>query len=170
MPFANMIDACTSLTSTSLTSANPFYTAVVDRAFTTPPANKITDEAGRNWVFKNADKIEEIIAAGKKEREDRELLIRQNKNKYYRSFVKHVKFSGNTCIVYWNDGTTTKSHWDRFETFDPEKAILAAIARKHFGDTNIYCEVLKKYAGDGWDYYEENILPQRWEDIWEIND
>lgn len=33
------------------------------------------------------------------------------------------------------------------------------MARKLYGDTNIYCEVLQKYAPDARKHYEEYIYP-----------
>ena len=85
-------------------------------------------------------------------------MAKQRFNKEMRGLVKHVHWSGNTCIVYWNDGTQTKSHWDDLEFFDPEKAILVCMARKLYQNSNIYNEVIKKYADDGWDHYEQNLL------------
>lgn len=113
----------------------------------------------RDYIFENAEDVEDLIESGKAKKERQRLEWRKAHNKIQRDLVKHVKFSGDTCIIYWGDGQITKSRWDHSEDFDPEKAILAAMARKLFGDTNIYCEVLQKYAGDGWDHYENYIYP-----------
>ena len=43
------------------------------------------------------------------------------------------------------------------EAFDPEKAILAAMARKLYYDHPVYCEVLRKYADAGWKHYDKMI-------------
>lgn len=71
--------------------------------------------------------------------------------------VKHVQFSGNRCIIFWNDGTQTKSVWNENEYFDPEKAILAAMARKLYEDTGLYNEVLQKYYNDGLEACEDYL-------------
>ena len=31
------------------------------------------------------------------------------------------------------------------------------MAKKLYGGTNLYCEVLKKYAGDGWAHYDKEL-------------
>lgn len=93
-----------------------------------------------------------MIEEAKKDREQRLLRAKVAKNKYYRSLVKHVNWSGNTCIVYWSDGSYTKSHWNPNEEFDAEKAILVCMARKLYGNTNIYNEVLNTYAPLGEKY------------------
>ena len=110
----------------------------------------VVDIITHNW-----DDITEKICDAEARKEHNRLMGRQAFNKHYRSFVKHVHWSGNTCVVYWHDGTYTKAHWNPNEFFDPEKAILVCMARRLYGDTNIYNEVLQKYAPDGWDHYEK---------------
>lgn len=137
------------------TQVNPFSYGVSNKQWNV--ADVVSDQAGRKWVFDHADEIEDIIADAKAKKEHQKLLHRQAINKYYRSLIKHVKFSGDACIAYWNDGTETVVRWDRREPYDPEKAILAAMAKKLYGGTNIYCEVLKKYEDDGWIHYDEEL-------------
>lgn len=109
-------------------------------------------------VEDNWDEIQESVKIGLERKEQSELMAKQRFNKEMRGLVKHVHWSGNTCIVYWNDGTQTKSHWDNHEPFDAEKAILVCMARKLYQDSNIYNEVLEKYADDGRKHYEWNYL------------
>ena len=139
-----------------------FVTAVVDSTLCncvkSNPANEITEHAGRKWVFENFDRIDDIMAEAKTKKENAIRKGIEAKNKYLRGLVKHVHWSGNTCIVYWNDGTQTKAHWDPCEEFDPEKAILVCMARKLYLDSNIYNEVIQKYEDDGWDHYEKEFL------------
>lgn len=103
------------------------------------------------------DNIKEAAEMLAEKREQEKIEGRQTVNKYLRGLVKHVHWSGNTCVIYWSDGTTTKSHWDMDEAFDPEKAILAAMARKLYYDHPVYCEVLRKYADAGWKHYDKMI-------------
>lgn len=116
-------------------------------------------------VFYHPEQIEENIVRSKKIKEQKALKARQEFNKLFRGLVEHVKFSGDVCIIYWNDGLITKSRWARDEPYDPEKAILAAMARKLYGGSGLYCEVLEKYAEDGWEHYYNNILPREVEEI-----
>ena len=145
MPISDIISAAT-IQDTFITS-NPYLTDA---------KKKTIDYIVNNW-----DEISERIWDAEARKEHEELVAKQKINKYYRNLVKHVHWSGNTCIVYWNDGTQTKSHWNALEAFDPEKAILVCMARKLFGNTNIYNEVIQKYEGDGWDHYDnENLAYQ----------
>lgn len=140
-----------------------------DICFIDPLTEKDETKRIRDYIFENAEDIEDLIESGKAKKEYQRLKWKQAYNKIQRDLVKHVKFSGDTCVIYWGDGQITKSRWDHSEKFDPEKAILAAMARKLFGNTNIYCEVLQKYADDGWDHYENYIYPNfiRGNDDWD---
>lgn len=112
--------------------------------------NFYMDEQTLNFLAQNWDDVvkkkEEIEAVKKAQK----LRTIESRNKRLRNLVKHVHWSGNTCIVYWSDGTYTKSHWNPNEAFDPEKAILVCMARKLYENTNIYNEVLKKYEDEGY--------------------
>lgn len=113
-------------------------------------AVSLEDMAVKNWIMNHSEEIDDVIAEGKARKEELRLMATQAKNERLRKLVKHVHWSGNTCIVYWNDGSYTKSHWNPNEAFDPEKAILVCMARKLYENTNIYNEVLKKYEDDGY--------------------
>lgn len=112
--------------------------------------NYYMDEQTLNFLAQNWDDVvqkKEAIEATKKAQE---LHMIESRNQRLRALVKHVNWSGNTCIVYWSDGTYTKSHWNSNEAFDPEKAILVCMARKLYQNTGIYNEVLKKYQDEGY--------------------
>lgn len=117
-------------------------------------------------IANNWDEIQKRILDVNANREYEALAAQQRTNKFYRNLVKHVHWSGNTCIMYWRDGSQTKARWNAAEDFDPEKAMLVCMARKLFADTNIYNEVLQKYADDGWDHFEKTF----WKDEDEYND
>lgn len=114
----------------------------------------ITDEFCKAYA-QNYERVEQAIEEAKKEKKRKELRLTQEKNKRLRALVKHINWSENCCIVYWNDGTQTKSFWNPLEDFDAEKAILVCMARKLYENTNIYNEVIAEYEQDGWDHYEE---------------
>ena len=112
----------------------------------------------RDFIRQNLDIIKDEVEKTEKIKEEIKLIEKQTHNKKLRDRVKHVKFSGDACIVYWNDGNTTVVRWDHEEEYDPEKAILAAMAKKLYSGSNIYCEVLKKYAEDGWNHYFDYLM------------
>ena len=115
-------------------------------------------------LAQNKDRLDAQVEKYEKDKAKSELLRTQRKNKELRALVKHVNWSGNTCIVYWNDNTYTTAHWDPAEDFDPEKAILVCMARKLYQNTNIYNEVLQKYEDEGWRHWEnEYLMPSLWE-------
>ena len=115
-------------------------------------------------IVSNWDNLQEKAKDYEAKREQDKLKGRQVVNKYCRSLVKHVHWSGNTCIMYWSDGTQTKARWDNAEDFDPEKAMLVCMARKLFMNSGIYNEVLEKYKDAGWDHWEDQCLyPINWE-------
>lgn len=113
-------------------------------------AVSLEDTAVKSWLMNHSEEIDDVIAEGKARKEELRLMATQAKNERLRNLVKHVHWSGNTCIVYWNDGTQTKSHWTSEEPFDAEKAILVCMARKLYENTNLYNEVLHKYESDGY--------------------
>lgn len=115
----------------------------------------IDDEKIIDVIVNNWDIISKKMYEAELQEEQRSLKEVQKRNRYYRHLIKYVHWSGRTCVVYWNDGTWTKSHWSPEEFFDPEKAILVCMARKLYGNTNIYNEVLQEYAESGWDHYEK---------------
>lgn len=59
--------------------------------------------------------------------------------------IKEVIFNDPATIVYWEDGTKTvvKCH---NETFDEEKGLAMAIAKKAFDNKGNYNDVFKKYV------------------------
>ena len=150
MPISDIIDAAT--INGVFVTADPYITTTNSNPYLTATKKETIDYIINNW-----DEISERIWDAEARKEQQELIAKQKKNKYYRGLVKHVHWSGNTCVVYWNDGIQTKAHWNDDEFFDAEKAILVCMARKLFGNTNIYNEVIQKYEGDGWDHYEKEL-------------
>lgn len=61
---------------------------------------------------------------------------------------KEVIFHDPATIVYWTDGTKTVVKSGPHDTFDPEKGLAMAIAKKHFGNGNEFHKVFKKWVPD----------------------
>lgn len=59
--------------------------------------------------------------------------------------IKNVIFNDPATIVFWTDGSKTVVKVQDGETFDPEKGLAMAIAKKHFGNEGNYCNHLKKW-------------------------
>lgn len=67
--------------------------------------------------------------------------------------IKRVIFNDPATIVLWSDNTKTIVKAEN-ETFDPEKGLAMAIAKKALGNEGNYYNELKKYLGD---YYEAKL-------------
>lgn len=61
--------------------------------------------------------------------------------------IKRVIFNDPATIVLWSDNTKTIVKAEN-ETFDPEKGLAMAIAKKALGNEGNYYNELKKYLGD----------------------
>lgn len=59
--------------------------------------------------------------------------------------IEDVKFNGPATIVFWADGTKTVVKCQEGDTFDPEKGLTMAIAKKLYGNKSSYCNKLKKW-------------------------
>lgn len=73
--------------------------------------------------------------------------IPKKRIKYYprTERIKRVIFNGPATIVFWNDGTKTVVKCREGDTFDPEKGLAMAIAKKALGNENGYYEDIKKW-------------------------
>lgn len=59
--------------------------------------------------------------------------------------IKEVIFHDPATIVYWEDGTKTVVKCQG-EEFDKEKGLLAAIAKKVYGNKGNFNNIIKKYC------------------------
>lgn len=59
--------------------------------------------------------------------------------------IKEVIFHDPATIVYWEDGTKTVVKAQN-EKFDKEKGLLAAIAKKVYGNKGNFNNIIKKYC------------------------
>lgn len=60
--------------------------------------------------------------------------------------VVKVIFNNPATIVFWNDGTKTVVKCSENDTFDAEKGLALAIAKKCYGNTGVYNDVFKKWV------------------------
>ena len=67
----------------------------------------------------------------------------EERNKRLRGLVKKVILNGDVTVVLWNDGTKTIVRRDKNDVYDPEKAILACMAKKLYENTGIFNEVIE---------------------------
>lgn len=77
--------------------------------------------------------------------------------------IKKVIFSGPCTIVLWDDGTKTMVRCLEDDFYDPEKAVMMAYLKKHFGYSNTQMSKwLQKYTEDA----EEVQIPKKSKDIY----
>jgi hypothetical protein len=62
--------------------------------------------------------------------------------------ISKVIFNPPATIVLWTDKTKTVVKCQEGDTFDPEKGLAMAIAKKMFGNTGKYCDIFKKWVPD----------------------
>lgn len=60
--------------------------------------------------------------------------------------IKNVKFHDPATIVFWADGTKTVVKCGDEDTFDPEKGLAMAIAKKALGNKGHYFDTVKKWT------------------------
>ena len=61
--------------------------------------------------------------------------------------IKKAIFNDPATIVLWDDGTKTVVRCDRLDSFDPEKGIAMAVAKKAYGNTGKYNDILGRWVG-----------------------
>ena len=59
--------------------------------------------------------------------------------------IKRVIFNDPATIILWADGTKTVVKCAKDETFDPEKGLAMAIAKKALGNEGWYYDIFKAY-------------------------
>lgn len=59
--------------------------------------------------------------------------------------IEKVIFNDPATIIKWGDGTKTVVKVQPGDTYDPEKGMLAAIAKRAYGNDNTFNKVMKKW-------------------------
>ena len=98
----------------------------------------------------------EAEARMEKEAREKELREKQIKNKRLRDMVKKVIINKPCTIIMWNDGTKTVTQCHELDSYDPEKGILACMAKKLYENTNLFNEIVQEYV----DFNTYNIEPK----------
>ena len=75
--------------------------------------------------------------------------------------IKDVIFNNPATIVFWSDGTKTVVKCQEGDTYDPEKGLTMAIAKKFFGNKGNYCNEINKWM----DKYQADNLESTMNDI-----
>ena len=65
-----------------------------------------------------------------------------------RDLIDRVIFNNPATIIFWNDGSKTVVKCGPDDTFDKEKGLAMAIAKKFFGNRSNYNNVFKKYLNE----------------------
>lgn len=91
-------------------------------------------------ICKGTKERDECKCGGDKSKCDFYPAIREEANE----LIKKVGFYDPVTVVFWNDGTKTVVKAEG-ESFDKEKGLAMAIAKKHFGNTGSYWNVFKKW-------------------------
>lgn len=60
--------------------------------------------------------------------------------------IKKVYFKDPVTVVLWEDGTKTIVRRDERDTYDPEKALAMAFAKKALGNKGNYYNIFKKWV------------------------
>lgn len=72
--------------------------------------------------------------------------------------IKNVKFNNPATIVFWTDGTKTVVKCGDGDTFDPEKGLAMAIAKKALGNSGNYFNEIKRWTNGYSDDHSEGDL------------
>ena len=88
----------------------------------------------------------EVEARMEKEAKEKELREKQVKNKRLRRMIKKVILNDPCTIILWSDGTKTVTKCHELDSYDPEKGILACMAKKLYENTNLFNEIIQEYV------------------------
>lgn len=69
--------------------------------------------------------------------------------------IKKVYFKDPVTVVLWEDGTKTIVRRDERDTYDPEKALAMAFAKKALGNKGNYYNIFKKWIPEKHDSNSE---------------
>lgn len=73
--------------------------------------------------------------------------------------IEKVIFNDPATIVIWKDGTKTVVKCQEGDVYDKKIGFLLAIAKKYFGNTGKYDNVIKEWAGESPRYLSEAEMP-----------
>ena len=91
-----------------------------------------------------------------KEQKKREKKIRRKFNETSVNQIKRVKYDNPWTIVFWNDGTVTKSKCHENNVWSEAAGLNACIAKRYFQTAGAYKKVMKTYCQDDVDNIEKS--------------
>ena len=89
--------------------------------------------------MKNVKNVDTVVIDGVRFVKEGALAATENKM----PVVKNCYFSDDRTIVLWDDGTKTVVQCQPGDQFDPEKGIFAAIAKRAYGNTGKFNDVMR---------------------------
>ena len=95
-------------------------------------------------MFEMEDKMMDRIDAMRYVTDDIISLSKTYDNIFKKDTPKKVIFNDPATIVYWKDGTKTVVKAEG-ESFDPEKGLAMAIAKRHLGNKGNYYDIFKEW-------------------------
>lgn len=95
-------------------------------------------------MFEIEDKMMDGIDAMRYVAYDMISLSKTYNNMFEKDTPKKVIFNDPATIVYWKDGTKTVVKAEG-ESFDPEKGLAMAIAKRHLGNKGNYYDIFKEW-------------------------
>lgn len=95
-------------------------------------------------MFEMEDKMMDRIDAMRYVADDMISLSKTYNNMFKKDTPKKVIFNDPATIVYWKDGTKTVVKAEG-ESFDPEKGLAMAIAKRHLGNEGNYYDIFKEW-------------------------
>ena len=90
-------------------------------------------------MMKNVKNVDTVVIDGVRFVKEGALAATENKM----PVVKNCYFSDDRTIVLWDDGTKTVVQCQPGDQFDPEKGIFAAIAKRAYGNTGKFNDVMR---------------------------
>lgn len=110
---------------------------------------------GRKGTYPYITKTEEFIEYCKADvMNTQEAMYRMMQSRTNHPSIKDVIFNNPATIVFWSDGTKTVVKCQEGDTYDPEKGLAMAIAKKFFGNKGNYCNEINKWMDK---YYADNL-------------
>lgn len=83
-----------------------------------------------------------------KEQKKREEEIRRKFNETSVNQIKRVKYDNPWTIVFWEDGTVTKSKCHKNDVWSEAAGLNACVAKRYFQTAGAYNKVMKTYCHD----------------------
>lgn len=108
--------------------------------------NQLNPTLGDGYLYANRPLTEREMYYIRRDMEATRRMV--NNNIVIKPDIKQVVFNSPATIVFWKDGSKTVVKAQNDETFDPEKGLAMAIAKKTMGNKGNYYNEIKKWVGE----------------------